>query len=81
MIIFTETWYTIRGMVLSNQKFSLGYIMLEVSSKIHVEVSVSQLDMEIFFFYFILFKIYMEIFISRAKLKLLSQICVSSFYV
>ena len=67
-------------MVLSNQKFSLGYIMLEVSSKIHVEVSVSQLDMEIFFFFF-LFKLYMEIFISRAKLKLLSQICVSSFYV
>lgn len=67
IIIFTEMWYTIRGMVLSNQKFSLGYIMLEVSSKIHGEISVSQLDM--------------EIFISRAKLKLVSQICVSSFYV
>lgn len=67
IIIFTEMWYTIRGMVLSNQKFSLGYIMLEVSSKIHGEISVSQLDM--------------EILISRAKLKLVSQICVSSFYV
>lgn len=66
-LIFTEMWYTIGGMVLSNEKFSLGYIMLEVSSKIHVEISVSQLDM--------------EIFISREKLKLLSQICVSSFYV
>ena len=54
-------------MVLSIQQFSLGYIMLEVSSKIHVEISVSQLDM--------------EIFISREKQKLLPQIGVASFYI
>lgn len=67
MIIFTEVRYTVGGMVLSNQNFSLGYIMLEVSSKIHVEISVSQLDM--------------EIFISREKQKVLPQICVASFYI
>ena len=67
MIIFTEMWYTIGGMVLSIQQFSLGYTMLEVSSKIHVEISVSQLDM--------------EILISREKQKLLPQIGVASFYI
>ena len=54
-------------MVLSIQQFSLGYTMLEVSSKIHVEISVSQLDM--------------EILISREKQKLLPQIGVASFYI